>query len=206
MSHDSHPAPGNFLTKYVFSGDHKVIGIQFLFSGMFFWILGGLLAIGIRLQLGWPNQALTELLKWFPSLADSIPASWGSRISPEFYTMLFTMHATVMIFFVVVPWLGGAFGNYLIPLMIGAKDMAFPKLNMLSYSLARFFLPIGELFCRWWRGRVRLDRLPHPFQCNPKCRDTRSRPRSGGQSFGTRQFPGPSIPTQPLGTNQKPLE
>jgi cytochrome c oxidase subunit 1 len=158
MSHESHPAPGNFLTKYVFSLDHKIIGIQFLFSGLIFWILGGLLALGVRLQLGWPNQALTELLKWFPFLEPYIPSNWGSRISPEFYTMLFTMHATVMIFFVVVPWLGGAFGNYLIPLMIGARDMAFPKLNMLSYwilwpsfvfLIASFFVDGGAPGSGW---------------------------------------------------------
>ena len=158
MSHESHPAPGNFLTKYVFSLDHKIIGIQFLFSGLIFWILGGMLALGVRLQLGWPNQALTELLKWFPFLEPYIPSNWGSRISPEFYTMLFTMHATVMIFFVVVPWLGGAFGNYLIPLMIGARDMAFPKLNMLSYwilwpsflfLIASFFVDGGAPGSGW---------------------------------------------------------
>lgn len=147
-SHSDHGAPTGFLSRYVFSLDHKVIGIQFLFSGLLFWLLGGGLALGVRLQLGWPDQAMTFLTRWFPQLADSIPASWGSRMSPEFYSMLFTMHATVMIFFVIVPWLGGTFGNFLIPLMIGAKDMAFPRLNMLSYWILwpGFILLIASFF------------------------------------------------------------
>jgi len=150
--------PTGFFSRFVFSLDHKTIGIQFLFSGLIFWLLGGLLALGVRLQLGWPNQAMPLFAQWFPQLAESIPSSWGTRMSPEFYTMLFTMHATVMIFFVIVPWLGGAFGNFLIPLMIGAKDMAFPRLNMLSYwvlwpgfvfLIASFFVDGGAAGSGW---------------------------------------------------------
>src|SRR5438105_10016400 len=118
----------SFLRKYVFSSDHKIIGIQFLFSTLIFLAIGGLLAMGVRLQLGWPHADrswLGRLLNW--------PASWGHHMPPEFYNMLFSMHATIMIFFVIIPILAGAFGNFTIPLMVGAKDMAFPKLNMLSY-------------------------------------------------------------------------
>jgi cytochrome c oxidase subunit I len=123
-----HPAPSNFLTKYVFSQDHKIIGIQFLFSGLIFFVLGGLLAMAIRWQLAWPWKPVPLLAKalW------SDPAL-GYQMPPEFYNKLFTMHATIMIFFVIIPLLTGAFGNFLIPLMIGARDMAFPKLNMFSY-------------------------------------------------------------------------
>src|SRR2546423_5266378 len=116
----------SFFSKYVFSTDHKVIGIQFLFSGLIFIFLGGALAVLLRIQIAWPNQHI-------PLVSDLFPASWGHKMAPEFYNMLFSMHATIMIFFVIIPWLTGAFGNFLIPLMIGAKDMAFPKLNMLSY-------------------------------------------------------------------------
>src|SRR5947208_4104185 len=116
----------SFLRKYIFSEDHKVIGIQFLFSGMIFLFIGGLLALMVRLQVGWPTGTIPFVGRWFP-------ASWGDRMSPEFYTMLFSMHATIMIFFVIIPMLTGGFGNFLIPLQIGANDMAFPKLNMCSY-------------------------------------------------------------------------
>ncbi len=128
--HDDHihPAPSNFLTRYVFSTDHKIIGIQFLFSGLIFFILGGLLAMAIRWQLAWPWTHM-------PVLSDLMESQWqtGGKMPPEYYNKLFTMHGTVMIFFVIIPLLTGAFGNFLIPLMIGARDMAFPKLNMFSY-------------------------------------------------------------------------
>jgi cytochrome c oxidase subunit 1 len=115
-----------FLRKYVFSTDHKVIGIQFMFTGLVFFLLGGLMAMAIRWQLAWP---WTEM----PVVGRVLFPNTGRVISPEFYTMLFTMHGTVMIFFVIIPLLTGAFGNFLIPLMIGAPDMAFPKLNMFGY-------------------------------------------------------------------------
>src|SRR3954470_298337 len=119
-----HPELG-FFRKYIFSTDHKIIGIQFLFSTLIFLVLGGALALAVRLQLGWPHAELPIFGAMFKD--------YGGRVSGEFYNMLFTMHATVMIFFVIIPVLAGAFGNFTIPLMIGARDMAFPKLNMLSY-------------------------------------------------------------------------
>jgi cytochrome c oxidase subunit 1 len=121
-----HEQPGNFLFRYVFSSDHKVIGIQFLFSGLIFFIVGGLLALAIRWQLAWPWTPI-------PVLSQALWSAQGYRMPPEFYNKLFTMHGTVMIFLVIIPILTGAFGNFLIPLMIGARDMAFPRLNMLSY-------------------------------------------------------------------------
>lgn len=88
--------------------------------------VGGLLAMAIRWQMAWPWSDMPIFGSWLFSAE-------GGQISPEFYTMLFTMHGTIMIFFVIIPILLGAFGNFLIPLMIGARDMAFPRLNMLSY-------------------------------------------------------------------------
>jgi cytochrome c oxidase subunit 1 len=117
---------GQFIDTYVFSRDHKIIGLQFLFSTLLWFLVGGLLALGIRWQLAWPWSNM-------PVIGPLLFSAEGGQISPEFYTTLFTMHATVMIFFVIIPILAGAFGNYLIPLMIGADDMAFPTLNMLSY-------------------------------------------------------------------------
>lgn len=129
-----------FMWTYVFSRDHKIIGLQFLFSTLLWFLIGGLLALGIRWQLAWPWSDM-------PVIGRMLFSAEGGQISPEFYTMLFTMHATVMIFFVIIPILAGAFGNYLIPLMIGADDMAFPTLNMLSYwFMWPAFLLIGSSF------------------------------------------------------------
>jgi cytochrome c oxidase subunit 1 len=124
-AHEHHEL--GFLRKYIFSEDHKIIGIQFLFSSIIFLFIGGALALLVRTQLAWPHGEIPFLNKalW--------GGSAGQRMPPEFYNMLFTMHASVMIFFVIIPLLTGAFGNFTIPLMIGAKDMAFPKLNMMSY-------------------------------------------------------------------------
>ena len=115
----------SFIRKYVFSTDHKMIGIQFLITTMLMLFVGGGLALGVRWQLAFPWETMPFFGQFF--------AGEGGQISPEYYTMLFTMHATVMIFLVIIPVLAGAFGNFLIPLMIGADDMAFPVLNMLSY-------------------------------------------------------------------------
>ena len=130
-------APGgvsHFIWTYVFSRDHKIIGLQFLFSTLIWFLVGGLLALAVRWQVAWPwGEGAPFGIQGMPVLGNMFFAEQGGQISPEFYTMLFTMHATVMIFFVIIPILAGAFGNYLIPLMIGADDMAFPTLNMLSY-------------------------------------------------------------------------
>jgi cytochrome c oxidase subunit I len=127
----------NFLQRYIFSQDHKIIGIQFLFMGLFFFIIGGLLAMLIRWQLAWPFDATHPV----PILGKLM--GWNGGIMPsEFYVMVFSMHATIMIFFVIIPLLVGVFGNYLIPLKIGAGDMAFPFLNGLAFWSA---LPAGTI-------------------------------------------------------------
>jgi cytochrome c oxidase subunit I len=141
----------SFARKYVFSTDHKVIGIQFLFTTLIMLMVGGALALAVRWQLAFPWSNM-------PILGRLLFADQGGQISPEFYTMLFTMHATVMIFLVIIPILAGAFGNYCIPLMIGADDMAFPLLNMLSYwfmwpaiglFMASFFVHGGGPSAGW---------------------------------------------------------
>src|SRR5262245_6881357 len=121
-SHGHHPQ--SFLTKYIFSQDHKIIGIQFLFMSLMFMMLGGFLAMIVRWQLGFPDKEIP--------LANWLPETWNPA-DPAHYNAVFTMHASIMIFLVIIPILAGAFGNFLIPLMIGARDMAFPKLNMLSF-------------------------------------------------------------------------
>jgi len=122
---EHHHPEMDFIRKYVFSTDHKIIGIQFLFTSIIFLGVGGILALLVRIQLAWPHAEIPILRDWF---VDN-----GGRMPESFYNMLFSMHASVMIFFVIIPFLTGAFGNFTIPLMIGAKDMAFPALNMMSY-------------------------------------------------------------------------
>ena len=116
-----------FITKYIFSQDHKTIGKQFLITGIIWAIIGGLFSVLFRLQLGFLNQT-------FPSLK-LFSGNWaeGGQIQPEFYYALVTMHGTVLVFFVLTAGLSGTFANLLIPLQVGARDMASPFLNMLSY-------------------------------------------------------------------------
>jgi len=125
-THEHHDL--GFLRTYIFSTDHKTIGRQFLILGLLMMILGGLLALVVRWQLAWPETPIPGMSPFLPST--------GGVLEPGQYNMAFTMHATIMIFFVIMPILAGGFGNYLIPLMIGARDMAFPVLNMLSFWVA----------------------------------------------------------------------
>ena len=117
----------SFITKYIFSQDHKMICKQFLITGMIWAIIGGAFSVLFRLQLGYPDQT-------FPFLEDLL-GKWakGGRIEPEFYYALVTMHGTILVFFVLTQGLSGTFANFLIPLQIGARDMASPFMNMLSY-------------------------------------------------------------------------
>lgn len=121
----------SFLTKYIFSTDHKTIAKQYLFFGIFFLFWGGLQAMVIRWQLAYSG---TE----FPILGKLLFPAEGGILIPDTYNQVLTMHGTVMLFWAVTPLLSGALGNYLIPLQIGAKDMAFPIVNMLSFWI--FFL------------------------------------------------------------------
>ena len=116
-----------FLTKYIFSQDHKMISKQFLITGMVWAILGGSMSVLFRLQLGYPDAT-------FPWLED-ILGHWakGGHISTDAYYALITIHGTVLIFFVLTAGLSGTFANLLIPLQVGARDMASPLINMLSY-------------------------------------------------------------------------
>lgn len=146
-----HDEPKTFLSKYVFSFDHKVIGKQFLWYGIFFLGVGGMMALLIRWTLAYPGEA-------FPFLGQLLFPETNGVVPPDTYAMLFTMHGTIMIFYAITPILIGAFGNYCIPLMIGARDMVFPTLNMLSFHLAvasgvillaSLFTPLGAAAGGW---------------------------------------------------------
>src|SRR5210317_1647236 len=133
MGHDhEHHHEGNFWTNYVFSHDHKMIAKQFLITGMSMGIIGLVMSVFFRLQLAWPEQSFpvleTFLGKWAP---DGV-------MDPNIYLALVTIHGTIMVFFVLTAGLSGTFSNLLIPLQIGARDMASGFLNMVSYWL--FFL------------------------------------------------------------------
>lgn len=146
-----HPIPTSFWRLKVFSTNHKTIGKQYMFSALFFMFVGGALALLIRWQLAYPGTPV-------PILGSILYKNSGGSIPPDNYLALVTMHATIMVFFVVVPLLVGAFGNFLIPLQIGARDMAFPVLNMLSYwtffisgiiALVSFVAPGGAAAAGW---------------------------------------------------------
>jgi cytochrome c oxidase subunit 1 len=130
--HDEH-AHGNFWTTYIFSEDHKVIAKQFLITGMIWALIGGILSVLFRLQLGFPEANLS----WLKPLLGGWLTAEG-KIDPEFYLALVTMHGTIMVFFVLTAGLSGTFSNFLIPLQVGARDMASGFMNMLSYWF--FFL------------------------------------------------------------------
>src|ERR1051325_5206848 len=138
-----HGPPTGFIRKYIFSIDHKVIGIQYWFLALFSVFIGMFLSLLMRLQLGWPGDKFAFLTMLFPHAAkDGI-------ITPEMYLSLVTMHGTIMVFFVLTTAPQGGFGNYFLPIQIGAADMAFPLLNMLSFwtTFVALAFMIAALFC-----------------------------------------------------------
>src|ERR1044071_1622172 len=150
--HGVHHHKQSFITKYIFSQDHKTIAKQFLISGMIWAFLGGMMSVLFRLQLGYPDQT-------FPWLED-ILGRWakGGKIDAAHYYALVTMHGTVLVFFVLTGGLSGTFANFLIPLQVGARDMASPFLNMLSYwffftasvvMMSTFFVQSGPFSGGW---------------------------------------------------------
>lgn len=154
LGHESHVHHHHesFISKYVFSQDHKMIAKQFLITGMIWAMIGGFFSVIFRLQLGFPD-------KTFPWLEDFL-GHWakGGKLDPEFYYSLVTMHGTVLVFFVLTAGLSGTFSNLLIPLQVGARDMASPFLNMLSYwfffsasviMLASLFMETGPASGGW---------------------------------------------------------
>jgi cytochrome c oxidase subunit 1 len=135
LHHDGngvHHHKQSFISKYVFSQDHKTIAKQFLITGIIWAIIGAFFSVLFRLQLGFPNES-------FPIL-ETFLGKWakGGKIDPQFYYALITMHGTILVFFVLTAGLSGTFANLLIPLQVGARDMASPFMNMLSYWF--FFL------------------------------------------------------------------
>jgi cytochrome c oxidase subunit 1 len=151
--HHAHHEELPFWRKYVFSTDHKVIGIQYTVTGLSFLFFGFCLMMLMRWQLAFPGEPIPLI----GSLFGDSRASGGSML-PDFYNELGAMHGTIMVFLGVVPLAVGGFGNFVLPLQIGAPDMAFPRINMMSYwslflggviMLSSFFLPYGAAANGW---------------------------------------------------------
>jgi cytochrome c oxidase subunit 1 len=149
--HEEHEL--SFLQTYVFSQDHKVIGIQYAVTAMLFLLFGFSLMMLMRWSLAFPGASLPVI----GNLLGQTNAPGGIML-PEFYNQLGAMHGTIMVFLGVVPLAVGGFGNFVLPLQIGAPDMAFPKLNMFSYwafflggvvMIASFFAPGGAANSGW---------------------------------------------------------
>src|ERR671937_2917002 len=159
----AHAAPTSFIRKYVFSLDHKVIGIQYYFLALVAAFLGMGLSLLVRLRLAWPQA------KW-PLLAQLFSNGFTAdgQMKPEFYLSMLTMHGTIMVFMVLTTAPQGGFGNYFLPIQIGTNDMAFPTLNMLSFwttfvafvvMLAAFFVTGGAPL-HGWTGYPPLSAIP----------------------------------------------
>jgi cytochrome c oxidase subunit I len=147
----AHAAPQEFIRKYVFSLDHKVIGIQYYFLALIAVFVGMFLSLLMRIHLIWPTAVLPLI----------------GEIKPETYLSLLTMHGTIMVFFVLTTAPQSGFGNYFLPIQIGAPDMAFPVLNMLSFwttfvafvvMIAAFFVTGGAPL-HGWTGYAPLSAL-----------------------------------------------
>src|SRR6476469_1014606 len=152
-AHAGHQAPTGFIRKYVFSVDHKVIGIQYYFLALFSVFLGMFLSLLMRFHMVFPDAKVALFEKLWPTGAA------GGVMTPELYLSLMTMHGTIMVFFVLTTAPQGGFGNYFLPIQIGAPDMAFPVLNMLSFwttfvgfitILAAFFVTGGATVGGWF--------------------------------------------------------
>src|ERR671919_3099709 len=153
VAHEVHHEELGFWRKYVFSIDHKVIGVQYAITGLLFLLFGFALMMVMRWQLAYPGSPIPLIGQW---LGQS--RAPGGIMLPEFYNQLGAMHGTIMVFLGVVPLAVGGFGNFVVPLQIGAPDMSFPRLNMASYwffflggvtMLASFFVPGGAAQSGW---------------------------------------------------------
>ena len=157
-----HPEPKSFLWKYIFSVDHKVIGIQYMLLAVVAVFVGMALSLLVRLRLVCPECSYPLLGQFFP-----VGAPEGV-MTPEFYLAMLTMHGTVMVFMVLTTAPQGGFGNYFLPIQIGAADMAFPRLNMLSFwttfvsflLLMAAFVVEGGAPMSGWTGYPPLSAVP----------------------------------------------
>ena len=154
--HDSHAihahaAPTSFIRKYIFSLDHKVIGLQYYFLALTAVFVGMFLSLLMRIHMVWPRAVLPFI----------------GEIKPETYLSLLTMHGTIMVFFVLTTAPQGGFGNYFLPIQIGAPDMAFPVLNMLSFwtTFIAFMVILAAFFVTGALHFMAGPAMPHSARC-----------------------------------------
>jgi cytochrome c oxidase subunit 1 len=162
-THESHHAELGFWRKYIFSTDHKIIGLQYGITALLFMFFGFCLMMMMRWQLAYPGKALPVVGTWLyhllgPEMVGKDAAGHVGVIMPDLYNSFGAMHGTIMVFLAIVPLAFGAFGNFVTPLQIGAPDMAFPRVNMASYQFyflggvimfASFFIPGGAAQSGW---------------------------------------------------------
>jgi cytochrome c oxidase subunit 1 len=155
-AHDAHHAEPGFLSKYIFSTDHKMIGIQYGITGLTFLFLGFLLMTMMRWQIAYPGKPIPLVGPLLQKVLGDVAAN--GTMSPDLYNSFGAMHGTIMVFLAIVPLVFGAFGNLIVPLQIGAPDMAFPRINMASYQayvlggiimFVSFFIPGGAAQAGW---------------------------------------------------------
>ena len=156
--HSAHAETLGFWRRYIFSTDHKMIGIQYGLTGLLFLLFGFGLMLLMRWQLAYPGHPIPGLGHWLRGMLGEQMVDARGAMTPDLYNSFGAMHGTIMVFLGVVPVVFGAFGNFLVPLQIGAPDMAFPRINMASYwayflggivMLASFFVPGGAASSGW---------------------------------------------------------
>src|SRR3954447_3807304 len=154
--HESHHEELGFWRKYVFSTDHKVIGIQYGITSLLFLFFGFSLMMMMRWSIAYPGKPIPVVGQLLAKVLGDTAA--GGVMSPDLYNAFGAMHGTIMVFLGIVPLAFAAFGNFVVPLQIGACDMAFPRINMVSYQsfvvggvimLVSFFIPGGAAAAGW---------------------------------------------------------
>src|SRR5437868_2640486 len=155
--HEAHHEEPGFWRKYIFSTDHKVIGIQYGLTALCFLLFGFSLVAMMRWQMAYPGKAIPIVGALLEKLLGPDAAAQGI-MQPDLYNALGAMHGTIMVFLAIVPLAFAAFGNFVVPLQIGAPDMAFPRVNMVSYQayvlggiimFFSFFIPGGAAQAGW---------------------------------------------------------
>ena len=185
-AHAAHHEELGFWRKYIFSTDHKVIGMQYGITALLFMFFGFCLMLLMRWQIAHPGQAVPLIGKLLlkihgPDMISAATADKGGGmgvIGSNLYNSYGAMHGTIMVFLAIVPLAFGAFGNFVTPLQIGAPDMTFPRINMVSYQfyflggvlmLASFFIPggaassVGLPIRRWPPWGTRTVPTDRPF-------------------------------------------